>query len=156
MAYPPRGDGGPASQPERPERSVRPDQPDAPGQPDAPNSRQQWDATQWRPDAADPLNVLEPDPDDTPGVAAEQDGGHDEWSPDEARFLLVSQPPSWWTPQRFVIALTGFMVAILLGIGVLFWLSINAFEKQRSGDTVPQPTPTSVVIGPDQMGSVPD
>lgn len=141
MAYPPPGHGGQASQPDRP---------------DAPDSRQQWDGTQWRPDDADPLNVPEPDADDTPGVLAEQYGEHDEWSPYEGRFLLVSQPPSWWTPQRFVIALTGVVVAILLGIGVLFWLSINAFEKQRSGDTVPQPTPTSVVTGPAETGSVPD
>ena len=150
--------------------------PDYPGQPQSvsPDGRWWWDGDQWRPNAAHPggsgdadLRNAErtgspvgdirfhPGPPGVPNPfvpARLTDGtGMDTAGPgtsaDDVRFLLVAQPRSWWTPQRFVVAVVSLVLAVLLGIGLLFWLSINAFERQRHGDTGPQPAPTSVVTG---------
>ena len=62
--------------------------------------------------------------------------------------LLLVGPParrSWWTPRRFVLLLAGIVMAIVLGIGVLFWLSIDAYERQRDGHPNQEPSPVVTV-----------
>ncbi|HEY0118366.1 MAG TPA: hypothetical protein VGC04_06280 [Cellulomonas sp.] len=162
--------------------STPPGCPGQPQQPVSPDGHWWWDGAQWRPNQAHPVGPDESDLDNThaPTPAAETvrfhpgppavpnpyvpprlaDGSGVDAEPsgaplDDVPLLLASQPRSWWTPQRFVLAVAGVVLAILLGIGLLFWLSINAFEKQRTGDTGPQPTPTSVVTRSDETGSLP-
>ena len=159
-----------------------PGYPGQPQQPISPDGRWWWDGTQWRPNASNPFGPSEPDLDNPRGPTSPTEGirftpgppgvpnpyvpprlaedpaiqrERTEGALDDVRFLLGSQPRSWWTPQRFVLAVAGLVLAILLGIGLLFWLSVNAFEKQRAGDTGPQPVPTPVITTLGETDSVP-
>lgn len=160
-----------------------PGYPGQPQQPVSPDGRWWWDGAQWRPNQAHPASQGESQLDnadgptsatgttirftpgppgvpnpyvpprlaDGPGAERERAGS----ALDEVGFLLASQPRSWWTPRRLVLAVAGFLLAVVFGIGVLFWLSVDAFEKQRNGDTGPEPAPTSVVTAPGGTDSLP-
>ncbi len=159
-----------------------PGYPGQPQQPVSPDGRWWWDGAQWRPNQAYPSAASESHLDNPDGPTSATEtirftpgppGVPNPYVParlaagseaerrsagsalDEVGFLLASQPRSWWTPRRAVLAVAGFLLAVVLGIGVLFWLSIDAFEKQRSGDTGPEPTPTSVVTVPDGTDALP-
>ena len=143
-----------------------PGYPGQPQQPVSPDGRWWWDGAQWRPNEANPFGSADGTHDNrhgpkppagviryTPGPPGvpnpyvplrlpESDAGDRSagTAPDDVYFLLAAERRSWWTPRRFVLFLAGILLAILLGIGLLFWLSIDAFQNQR--DDVPPPAPT--------------
>lgn len=149
-----------------------PGYPGQPQQPASPDGRWWWDGSRWRPNAANPFDPAQnatddsPSPRQPPADAIRFTPGppgvpnpyvpprqNEPTPPDEpdVRFLLASQPRSWWTPRRFVLLLAGIVLAILLGIGLLFWLSVDAYQKQRD-DVGPGSTPQ---VTTQERGSLP-
>ena len=138
-----------------------PGYPGQPQQPVSPDGRWWWDGEQWRPNAANPFGAAQdaignphgpasptegirftpgppgvPNPYVPPRLTDAEPEVPERRSVDvDVRFLLAAEPRRWWTPRRFVMVIAGVLLAIMLGIGLLFYLSIDAFQKQRGGDT---------------------
>lgn len=137
-----------------------PDRAGQPPHPPDPDDHWWWDGNRWRPNAEHPFRSDGPAPDDlrsspsappgavsfTPdpapvpnpyvpprgGDGAEprlRPGGP---TPDELPFTLPPPSRSWWTLRRLALVVVGAAVVLVLGVGVLFLLSVQAYDKERS------------------------
>lgn len=76
-----------------------------------------------------------PNPHVPPRLRAAADGPSPMSSNADLDEILAALPPSsrsWWTLQRLGVVLVGIGIVAVLTVGLLFWLSIQAYQKQRA------------------------